>query len=256
VFRNETGCNAGFTKIASGTAATALSDTAVADGLTYYYQISAFPSGNESCASAPSACITVSPVAAPCIPPASAPATLTATAGTGNVALAWAAVAGASEYHIYRGTVSGGPYTQVGSATGTTFTDTSVLGTTYFYVVRAANSPTCESGNSPEASATPTASGDFALSISPASVTVGLFGTAANYTVTVTRTGGFTGAVTLSVAGIPSSATATFTPNPATGATSALKVTVKITPRGTFPLTITGVSGTLTHTAAATLIKN
>ena len=159
VFRNETGCNAGFTKIASGTAATSLDDTAVADGLTYYYQISAFPSGNESCASAPSACITVSPVAAPCIPPSSAPATLTATAGTGNVALAWAAVAGASEYHVYRSTTSGGPYTQVGTATGTTFSDTAVLGTTYFYVVRAANSPTCESGNSPEASATPTALG-------------------------------------------------------------------------------------------------
>ncbi len=256
VFRNETGCNAGFTKIASGTAATSLNDTAVADGLTYYYQISAFPSGNESCASAPSACITVSPVAAPCIPPSSAPATLTATAGTGSVALAWAAVAGASEYHVYRGTVSGGPYTQIGTATGTTFTDTSVLGTTYYYVVRAANSPTCESGNSPEASATPTASGDFSLSMSPSSVTVGLFGTTANYTVNVTRTGGFTGAVTLSVAGLPSGATATFTPNPATGASSALKVTVKITPRGTFPLTITGVSGALTHTASATLIKN
>jgi hypothetical protein len=256
VFRNETGCNAGFTKIASGTAATALTDSAVANGLTYYYQVSAFPSGNESCASAPSACVTVSPVAGPCIPPGSAPATLSATAGTGNVALSWAAVAGASEYHIYRATVSGGPYTQIGTATGTTFNDTAVISTTYFYVVRAANSATCESGNSPEASATPTAAPDFSLAVTPGSVTVPLLGSTANYTVTITRTGGFTGAVTLSVSGLPSGATATFTPNPATGATSALKVTVRILPRGTFPLTITGVSGTLTHTAAATLIKN
>ena len=87
-------------------------------------------------------------------------------------------------------------------------------------------------------------------------MTVPLFGTTATYTVTITRTGGFTGAVTLSVAGLPSGATATFSPNPATGATSTLKVTVKLFPRGTFPLTVTGTSGTLTHTATATLIKN
>ncbi len=258
VFRNETGCNAGFTKIASGTSATALVDNAVADGLTYYYQVTAFPSGNESCASTPSTCVAVSPVAGPCVPPA-ASASLTATAGTGTVALSWAAVAGAGEYHILRSTVSGGPYTQVGVASGTStsFTDTGLAAGTYFYVVRAANSATCESGNSPEASATVTAAaGDFSLSISPASVTVPLFGTTANYTVTITRTGGFAGAVSLSVAGLPSGATATFTPNPATGTSSALKVTVKITPRGTFPLTVTGTSGALTHTASATLIKN
>ena len=33
VFRNETGCNAGFTKIANGTSATSLTDTDVANGL-------------------------------------------------------------------------------------------------------------------------------------------------------------------------------------------------------------------------------
>src|SRR4051812_45416432 len=36
VFRNETGCNAGFTKIASGTSVTSLTDPDVANGLTYY----------------------------------------------------------------------------------------------------------------------------------------------------------------------------------------------------------------------------
>jgi hypothetical protein len=61
VFRNETGCNAGFTKIASGTSATSLSDTNVANGLTYFYQVTAFPSGNEACASLPSTCISVTP---------------------------------------------------------------------------------------------------------------------------------------------------------------------------------------------------
>jgi len=259
VFRNENGCNAGFTKIASGTTVTSLSDSNVANGLTYYYQVTAMPTGNESCASTPSACVSVSPATGPCVPPA-APASLTATAGAGSVALSWAAVTGAVEYHVLRSAATGGPYTQVGVASGTTFNDTGVTGgTTYFYVVRAANSSTCESGNSPEASATPTASpGNFTLSISPASVTVPLFGSSATYTVSVNRTGGFTSPVTLSVTGLPSGASATFTPNPATGASSTLKVTVSIFPRGTFTLTVTGTGGspTLTRTATATLIKN
>jgi hypothetical protein len=256
VFRNETGCNAGFTKIVSSGAATTLGDTSVANGLTYYYQVTAFPSGNEACASAPSSCIAVSPATGPCIPPA-APASLTATATGSGVALSWAAVTGAIEYHILRSTTSGGPYTQIATASGTSTTDTGVTGgTTYFYVVRAANSATCESGNSPQASATATVTPNFSLSITPASVTVPLFGTTATYTVNVTRTGGFTGGVSLSVAGLPSGATATFAPNPATGASSTLTVTVKIFPRGTFPLTVTGTSGALTHTATATLIKN
>jgi trimeric autotransporter adhesin len=259
VFRNETGCNAGFTKIASGTTATTLADSDVGNGLTYYYQVTAFPTGNESCASTPSTCVAVSPATGPCVPPA-APASLTATAGAGSVALSWAAVTGAAEYHVLRSAATGGPYTQVGVASGTTFTDSGLTGgTTYFYVVRAANSATCESGNSPEASATPTASpGDFTLSISPSSVTVPLFGTTATYTVTVNRTGGFTSPVSLSVTGLPTGATATFSPNPATGSSSTLTVKVKITPRGTFTLTVTGTGGSpvITRTATATLIKN
>ncbi|HEV7515107.1 MAG TPA: hypothetical protein VGR07_02285, partial [Thermoanaerobaculia bacterium] len=153
VFRNETGCNAGFTKIVSGGTATSLNDTNVANGLTYFYQVTAFPTGNEACASAPSTCISVTPVAAPCTPPAAATG-LTATASGNNVNLAWTAVSGATEYHILRGTASGGPYTPVGTSTTAAFTDTtSLCGTTYFYVVRAANSATCESANSNEASA-------------------------------------------------------------------------------------------------------
>jgi uncharacterized membrane protein len=80
-------------------------------------------------------------------------------------------------------------------------------------------------------------------------------GTSGSYTVTVTRTGGFTGAVQLSVSGLPSGVTAVFSPNPATGTTSTLTVTAAATAAtGSFALTITGTSGTLSHAASATLV--
>ena len=136
-------------------AGTSFSDTAVANGFTYFYQLVAHPSANEACSSAPTTCQSVTPGAAPCTPPA-APTGLTATAaGANQINLSWTASSGATEYQILRSTTSGGPYTQVGTATGTTFSDTGLTcNTTYFYVVRASNSPTCQSANSSQASAT------------------------------------------------------------------------------------------------------
>jgi hypothetical protein len=61
VYRTENGCNSGFTKIANDTSATSLTDTSVANGFTYYYQVVAHPSGNEACGSTPSTCLSVVP---------------------------------------------------------------------------------------------------------------------------------------------------------------------------------------------------
>ena len=100
----------------------------------------------------------------------------------------------------------------------------------------------------------PPAAGDFSLSVSPASLSIKQ-GTSGSYTITITRTGGFAGAVTLSVSGLPAGATAVFSPNPAGGTTSTLTVTAAATtPTATSALTITGVSGSLTRTAGATLV--
>jgi Glycoside hydrolase family 44 len=89
------------------------------------------------------------------VPPA--PSGLAAVAGDQQVALTWNASSGATGYHVKRGTVSGGPYTQVGAPTGTVYGDTGLTdSTTYYYVVTATNSAG-ESGNSNEASATPIA---------------------------------------------------------------------------------------------------
>ena len=72
---------------------------------------------------------------------------------------------------------------------------------------------------------------------------------------TVTPTGGFSNSVSLSVsAGLPAGATATFTPPSTTGGTSALSITTTGVVPGTYPLTISGTDGILTHTAPATLV--
>jgi len=92
-----------------------------------------------------------------CDPPA-APTNLTATTPADNtIALSWDASTGATSYNVLRSTTSGGPYTQIATVTVTNFTDTGLpAGETFFYVVQAANSATCVSGNSNEASATVT----------------------------------------------------------------------------------------------------
>ena len=76
-----------------------------------------------------------------------------ASASSHSVSLAWnpsktAAVVG---YNIYRGAVTGGPYTRVNSAleASTAYSDTNVLaGKTYFYVVTAVDGGGTESGYS------------------------------------------------------------------------------------------------------------
>jgi subtilisin family serine protease len=95
---------------------------------------------------------------------------------------------------------------------------------------------------------------DFALSVSPSSVTISR-GKSAKYTVGVSVSSGSVGNVSLTVAGLPAGTTA-FSPNPVgSPGSSALTVkTTSSTPRGTYTLQITGTSGSLVHKATATLI--
>jgi hypothetical protein len=73
------------------------------------------------------------------------------------------------------------------------------------------------------------------------------------FSVTITPTNGFSGQVSLSVTGLPSGASGSFAPNPAT-ASSILSVTTgSSTPTGTYTLTLTGVSGALTHATTVVL---
>jgi hypothetical protein len=95
---------------------------------------------------------------------------------------------------------------------------------------------------------------DFTVSVSPATLAV-TRGTSGRYTVTITGSNGFAGAVSLSVSGLGSRVTGSFSPASVTGSgTSTLTVTVnRRATRGSRALTITGTSGSLSHSAGATL---
>jgi subtilisin len=103
---------------------------------------------------------------------------------------------------------------------------------------------------------TPNQPPGFTLTATPSSRTVSR-GVSTTYTIAIHRAGGFTTPVSLSVSGLPSRSTASFSANPATGTSSTLTVsTGSRTQRGTRTLTITGTGGGFTRTAKVTLIVN
>jgi hypothetical protein len=89
------------------------------------------------------------------------PAVQTMT-GTGAAAtqhtvdLTWNTSSGAVGYNVYRGSVSGGPYTMINSSLDSTtaYTDSTVVsGLTYYYVTTAVDASSNESGYSNQATA-------------------------------------------------------------------------------------------------------
>jgi subtilisin family serine protease len=101
-----------------------------------------------------------------------------------------------------------------------------------------------------------TAAPNFTLSVSPSSRSIRR-GQSTTYTVSIAKVGGFAGSVTFSVSGLGAGATGKFNSNPASGSSSTLTITTTSSAtQGTFPLTITGVGGALTRTAAASLTVN
>ena len=134
----------------SSPANSSYTDSSVTNGTKYFYVVSAVNSHGES---ANSTEVSATPNTVP-----AAPTGLTATPGNAQVALTWNTSAGATSYSVKRSTTSGSGYTTVSSPTGTSYTDTGLTnGTTYYYVVAAANSAGT-SGNSSQVSATPNAS--------------------------------------------------------------------------------------------------
>ena len=128
-------------------------DTAVTNGQTYFYKVTAVNSVGESSQSNEAG---ATPAAIP-----SAPQNLVAFPGNAKVGLTWSAPSsnGGSAitgYGVYRGTLPGGEgTTPIATITGTSYTDSGLTnGQTYYYKVTAINS-VGESSSSNEASATP-----------------------------------------------------------------------------------------------------
>jgi hypothetical protein len=128
----------------------------------------------------------------------------------------------------------------------------------------ATNTPTPVATNTPvpTATSTPTpgtGAGDFSLTAAPTSLTIAR-GSTGQYTVTLNSLNAFAGNVTLSVTGLPSKTSGSFSPNPvalSSGGTGTSTLNVKVNrpaARGTYTLTITGTSGNLTHSQTVTLI--
>ena len=136
-----------YTTLVSNLAATAYTDTAVTNGTTYYYAITAAASIAES---ARSADVSATPVAPP-----PAPAGLTATPGNAQVVLAWNVTAGATSYTVKRSLTSGSGYATIFTGATTGYTDSAVTnGTPYYYVVTASNAGGT-SADSAQSAATP-----------------------------------------------------------------------------------------------------
>lgn len=97
-------------------------------------------------------------------------------------------------------------------------------------------------------------SNDFSIAASPTSGTV-TAGTSATSTISTAVTSGSAQSVTLSASGLPSGATASFSPASVTaGSSSTLTInTSSSTAAGTYPITVTGTGASATHTATYTL---
>ena len=97
---------------------------------------------------------------------------------------------------------------------------------------------------------------NFAISASPSSLTIQQ-GNQGSSTITTTISGGFSSAISLSAAGVPSGTTVSFNPNPipAPGAgSSSMTITVGgSTPVGTYPITVTGNGGGIQQNTTVTL---
>jgi hypothetical protein len=174
-----------FTTIATGVTSTSFTNTGLTNGTTFFYVVSAVnaagESGNSNQASA-------TPQNAQTPPPA--PTGLTANPGDAQVSLSWNASSGATSYNVKRSTTSGGPYTTIATGvTSTSFTNTGLTnGTTFFYVVSAVNAAG-ESGNSNQASATPTQSsaGDIFVAPNGTDSNLGTINSPTTLTAAITR---------------------------------------------------------------------
>jgi hypothetical protein len=98
---------------------------------------------------------------------------------------------------------------------------------------------------------------DFSISATPSTQTVTAGGNT-TYTISTSAINGFTGSVSLGTSGLPTGASASFSPASISGSTtSTLTIsTLSSTPAATYTITITGISGSINHSTAVLLTVN
>jgi len=137
--------NGTYSQIGTSTGIT-YSDTGLLPGTTYYYRVIASNAfGNSSVSAVVSAQTTALPI----------PSGVTATAqSSSSIRLSWNSISGVQSYRIYRSSDAAGIYSQIGTSTTNSYTNTGLSSsTTYYYKVSLVNSSNIESGQSAYASA-------------------------------------------------------------------------------------------------------
>jgi len=111
---------------------TSFTNTGLTASTAYYYKVAAYNSGGTGEQSSVVSAVTF----------IGTPTGVTAVVASSNsITVSWSAVTSATGYRIYRSTSSGGTFSEVGTSTTTSFTDTGLTaGTTYYYKVAAENS--------------------------------------------------------------------------------------------------------------------
>ena len=170
---------------------------------------------------------------------------------TGTVNLSASGLPSGATASFSPSSISGG----AGSSTMAVSTSSTTPGGTYTVTITGTDSSGTPTHSTNVTLVVNAPQGDFGLSASPSSQTV-TPGSSTSYTVGVSPINGFSGAVSFSVSGLPNQASASFNPSSVTGSgnTTMTVTTGKRTKAGTYPLTITGSSGSLTHSTSVSLV--
>ncbi len=145
-----------------------------------------------------------------------------------------------------------------GSSTLTISTSTSIAAGTYPITISGASGGLTHTTTATLIVQAGTPAADFSLSVSPGSSTI-KGGRSTAFTVSITPSGGFADTVSLSVSGLPSSSSYSFSPASIQGSGySTLTIqTTSATPRGSYNVIVTGTStaasGSLKHSATVSL---
>jgi subtilase family serine protease len=161
----------------------------------------------------------------------------------------------ASVYALSGGTVGSTPYSHPSSLHDVTSGTNGSCGGSYLCsAMTGFDGPTgLGTPNGVAAFAAGTPSPDFAVGVSPSSQTV-TQGGGTSYAVSIGALNGFTGPVTLSETGL-SASLVSFTPNPiSTSGTATMNVSSTGLAPGTYSFTVTGTSGSTTHSVPAQLV--